>query len=94
MKKSTEGLASCCICEQIFDEKVMIYVTNIKKNSKKKSRENANSKSVPIMVEDKYNENRDEKHNLNKLENDRSQLMICEGEDLPILTFPFISGVI
>ena len=46
-----------------------------KKNSKKKSRENANSKSVPIMVEDKYNENRDEKHNLNKLENDRSQLM-------------------
>ncbi len=35
MKKSTEGLASCCICEQIFDEKVMIYVTNIKKNSKK-----------------------------------------------------------
>ena len=46
-----------------------------KKNSKKKSRENANSKSVPFMVEDKYNENRDEKHNLNKLENDRSQLM-------------------
>ena len=27
MKKSTEGLASCCICEQIFDEKVMISVT-------------------------------------------------------------------
>lgn len=24
----------------------------------------------------------------------RSQLMVCEGEDLPILTFPFISGVI
>ena len=30
MKKSTEGLASCCICEQIFDEKVMISQTKVK----------------------------------------------------------------
>ena len=29
-----------------------------------------------------------------RFHDDRSQLMICEGEDLPILTFPFISGVI
>ena len=48
MKKSTEGLASCCICEQIFDEKVMHKLTKVKYVKSSSSSTSAEPASSPF----------------------------------------------